>query len=120
MTTTTTTSELTFYQMSRRGQYIRYEEFNTVGHTRYRTTIRRDSYDDQSYGMVEMFMVGYGWSEVLRVGLDYLHEVETVSYVELPVDKNNPYYEEKYEKILRVMTADAKKILATVLRIVGK
>jgi len=109
-----------FYQLFRRGQYIKYEQFNTVGHTRYRITIRRDSYDDQSYGMAEMFMVGYGWAEVFRTEIDFLDETKELSYVELPTEKRNPLYQEKHTRILLAMSKDAKKILGTALDIVGQ
>ena len=121
MEITNTIPEPAFHELTRVKQAIKFQQFYISNKkpipVRYRISIVRDAYDDQSYGKAEMFMLGYGWSEILKVSLDYLHEVETISYVQLLTDKDNPYYEEKYEKILHKMSADAEKILATVLQI---
>jgi hypothetical protein len=121
MEITNTTPEPVFHELTRVQHNIKFQQFYILDKKpvpyRYRVSIVRNSYEDQSYGKAELFMLGLGWSEILRVGLDYLPEVETISYVQLPVDRDNPYYEEKYEKILHKMKIDAEKILTTVLQI---
>jgi hypothetical protein len=124
MEITNTTAEPTFHELVRTRQSVKFQKFyiirNSTPPLRYRISIVRDAYDDQSYGKAEMFMLGYGWSEIVRVGLDHLPEVETISYVQMPTDRDNPYYEEKYGKILHKMSVDAEKILAIVLQIMTK
>jgi hypothetical protein len=118
--TVTRPVEINFYQLVRGKQSINYQQFVTLKDARYRITIKRDAYDDQSYGTVEMFMLGRGWSELLRVGLDYLHEVEELSYVQLPHTKSDPNYDSKYESILRIMELASDKLLATMLLIMAR
>lgn len=47
----------------------------------YRATIRRNAYDDQCVLLVEMWVIGRGWEEVLTRHLYELPDVARLSYI---------------------------------------
>jgi hypothetical protein len=50
----------------------------------FRSRIRRNAYDDQSTLVVEMWMVGKGWTEVLTRAIAEYPDVQALSYVNKP------------------------------------
>ena len=50
----------------------------------FRARIRRNAFDEQCRFIVEMWMVGEGWTEVLTRVVDEYPDVKAVSYVDKP------------------------------------
>lgn len=116
----TTTLHHKFAELSRTSQAINLRQYWSVGTIKYRTLIHRDSYDDQSYGLVEMFMLGQGWREVFRVQIDFLDNAREMSYVQVPRrDQDHPDYQFKHDSALLRLNEDAEKMLSTWLDIMG-
>lgn len=114
----TVETTVTFTEVKRTSQSIYFQQFHTVGGLSYRVSIRRDSYDEQSYGKVEVF--DFGWTEILTVGINQLPNAYDISYVSMPREVENPLYLEKQATVRSAMELDATKILRIALQILGK
>jgi hypothetical protein len=109
----------TYFRMWREQHDLRFEcFFKTEDDTRVKVALRRNSYDFQSSGIVDVWTDAAGWSRVVSVGLDVLANIETISYLSVPEDKTKINYTEKYENALLLMWEDAKEILQIALHIV--
>lgn len=75
---------------------------------RYRVSIVRTVYDHSTYGKVEMFMIGRGWAEILRVGIGIIPEICEVSATGSQ-DRNEAF---------TILSNTACDILSSALRIV--
>jgi hypothetical protein len=83
-----------------------------------KVAIRRNSYDFQSFGVVDVWNEAAGWTRVLRVGVDVMEGVESLSYLSLPDNKTKIDYEEKYHSAFEIFMDDAKQIAKIALHIV--
>jgi hypothetical protein len=80
--------------------------------------LRRNSYDFQSWGTVDIWSEAAGWSRIVSVGLDVLVNIEPLSYLSVPDNKTNVNYTEKYNTALQAFWLDTKEILQIALQIV--
>jgi len=83
-----------------------------------KVAIRRNSYDFQSFGNVDIWTEAAGWTRVLTVGVDVMEGVESLSYLSLPDNKTKIDYEEKYNSAFVIFYEDAKQIAKIALHIV--
>ena len=116
----TTETAVTFTEVMRAQQSIQFQQFITVGTTPYRVFIKRDAYDEQSYGKVQMFTNANGWIDILNVGINQLPNSYDISYVSMPREVDNPLYLEKQATVRSAMELDATRILRIALEILGK
>lgn len=78
---------------------------------RFRVSILRDMYEHSSYCEVEMFMLGMGWSRLLRTPIIY-PELKNLS----PVALENPT-QGKYNEVFTIMSNASCTILNSALHI---
>jgi len=98
---------------------LRFELFlKTEYDTPVKVAIRRNSYDSQSCGVVDIWTESSGWTRVLSVGLDVLEGVKKVGYLSLPDNETKIDYEEKYNSAFVIFYEDAKQIAKIALHIV--
>lgn len=109
----------TYFRMWREEHDLRFESFfMTQDDTPFKVSLRRNSYDFQSCGIVDVWTEAAGWSRVVSVGLDVLVNIETISYLSVPDDKTKVNYTEKYNTALQTFWLDTKEILQIALQIV--
>lgn len=82
-----------------------------------RMSIRRNAYDEQSYGKVHMF-AATGWVEVFTLPLQELPNSKEISYVGLPQDIEHPLYKEKEEIVSELMMQDSFRMSHIALLII--
>jgi hypothetical protein len=111
--------EPTYSRMWREQHDLRFELFlKTEWDTPVKVAIRRNSYDSQSCGVVDIWTEASGWTRVLSVGLDVLEGVKKVGYLSLPDNETKIDYEEKYNSAFVIFYEDAKQIAKVALHIV--
>lgn len=108
----TTSLNHKFSELHRTAHSVTLRQYWNVKTITYRTAVHRNSYDDQSYGSVEMFMLGQGWREVFRVQIDFLDNAKEMSYVDVPQNSNHPDYQYKHDSALLRLNEDAEKMLS--------
>lgn len=87
------------------------EDKDTTTRKRFRVSIRRNSFDHQSYCEVEMFMMGVGWSRLLHMPMTQ-SELKNVSWFAL----DNPT-QEKYNQVFTIMSNVSCAVLNSALHI---
>ncbi len=111
------TEELTTLHRSR--QDINFQTIikSDSGEKTLRGYIRRDAYDDQSWGGVQLF-TPTGWVDVFRVNVIELPNSREISYISVPQETNHVLYEEKQEIVSELMMQDCLQMFRTALSIV--
>jgi hypothetical protein len=111
------TEELTTLHRSR--QEINFQTIikSDSGEKTLRGYIRRDAYDDQSWGGVQLF-TPTGWVDVFRVNVIELPNSKEISYVGVPQDTQHPLYEAKQEIVSELMMQDCLQMFRTALSII--
>jgi hypothetical protein len=111
------TEELTTLHRSR--QDINFQTIikSDSGDRTLRGYIRRDAYDDQSYGGVQLF-TPTGWVDVFRVNINELPNSKEISYISVPQETTHVLYEEKQEIVSELMMQDCLQMFRTALSIV--
>lgn len=108
--------ESTFCTLTQEPNDIRFQIFyreieDKPTRKRFRVSIRRNSLDHQSYCEVEMFMLGLGWSRLVRTPI-LNPELKSISY--LALDRAT---QEQYNKVFTIMSDVSCEILKSALRI---
>jgi hypothetical protein len=109
----------TYFRMWRQQHDLEFESFFiTKDDKPIKVHFRRNSYDFQSWGTVDIWNEASGWNRIVTVGLDVLVNIEPLSYLSVPEDKTKVNYTEKYNTALQAFWLDTKEILQIALQIV--